>query len=538
MNKLGILYCDGKRFRKALLSAASWLSQNSAELDQLNVFPVPDGDTGANMSLTLISAVNALEKDEDAPLHEVLAAVAHGSLIGARGCSGVILSQLLLGFEEVGRGKLKLDGRDIVKGLELGLKRAYNAIIEPREGTILTVIRESIQGLTSHPEDVIDIAQLLETIYNRAQSSLENTPKLLPVLAQAGVVDAGGKGFVRIIEGILRLIHGEPIEIINDRTKGTYKEPAQARVFESWDAPYCTEFILTVESPVNMKDELSNLGKDLLVVEWENIIRVHIHTGDPERVLAIAHTYGKPLNVKIDDMRRQHTHIIHSSLPESTIEKKEVTIIAISPGDGLSAIFKSLGADYVILNNQISPSVQEILNYINLSPTDRVILLPNDANVIPSSVQAGQMSNKDVIVLPSKNVPQGISAMVAFQPTEDIDKNLQAMASAMKGVKHGEITRAIRDSKFENLQINKGDIIGRFNGAIHTATKNVHEATVELLGKMVDADSEIITMFYSSDIPRDEAEELCKVVSYTFKDQEVELHYGGQTNCLYILSVE
>ncbi|MGQ9609963.1 MAG: DAK2 domain-containing protein [bacterium] len=535
---MGVLYCDGDRFRKALVASASWLSENSETLNRLNVFPVPDGDTGSNMSLTLISAVDELKGMEGASLEDILEASARGALMGARGCSGVILSQLIAGFAEVGKGKTKFYARDIINGLQQGTKRVYKAVTEPKEGTMLTVIREASDEAVRLLNVSNDIVTLLETILNKAKESLDNTPKLLPVLAQAGVVDAGGQGFVYILEGILKLLHGEPLNLSQ---KAPLPDAAQSKVSQSWDNPYCTEFILSVKDTDTsiVREDFEKLGNDLLVVGWKNLLRVHIHTDDPEKVLAHAHYYGKPSNVKIDDMKKQHTHILQSPvIADQNDDLHEISIVAVVSGDGIGAIFKSLGADTIIMSDKRNPSVSEILQAIDSTYSNEVIFLPNDDNIIPAAIQASNISNKKVAIVRSENISQGLSAIVSFQPNTKIDKNVAKMLEIIKGVKHGEVTRAIRSAQYEDLLINEGDFIGRFNGKLVTSKKTLDSAVFELVKLMLEPENEVISIFYGADIKRSEAEKITEKIRSSFPEQEIELHYGGQAYCSYIISIE
>ena len=539
---MGILYCDGERFRKAFLAGASWLSENKDILNQLNVFPVPDGDTGTNMSLTLLSAVDELENMKGASLREVLEATARGTLMGARGCSGVIFSQLLAGFAEVGRDKTRFTSRDIAAGLRLGSERAYAAVTKPVEGTILTVIRESSEEAARFAEHNEDIVKLLENTLNQAKISLENSPNLFPILAQAGVVDSGGQGFVYMLEGILRLVRGNAL--------GTSRQPAalpplgtaQARVSQTWDNPYCTEFLLmgsNADIP-SIREGFAELGDDLAVIGWNELVRVHIHTSDPERVLASAHSYGKPSNVKIDDTRKQHSHIVQVPLSaqESEVEK-EVSIVTTAPGDGMKAICMSLGAESVVVGDQTrNPSVSELTRAIDNAYSDKVLLLPNDGNIIPAAVQTISMSRKQIRIIPSKNISQGLSALIAFRPDASMDDNASSMEMALRDVKHGEVARAARNARYGELVIKENDTIGLFDGNVHVAEGDHKRAVLELLRVMMDEDDEIITIFYGADIGRNEAEAVLEEIEAAFPETEVELHYGGQSYCSYILSVE
>jgi DAK2 domain fusion protein YloV len=539
---VAILYCDGERFRRAFLAGASWLSENKEILNQLNVFPVPDGDTGTNMSLTLLSAVDELEGMKGALLGEVLEAAARGTLMGARGCSGVIFSQLLAGFAEVNHSKTRFSSCDIATGLQLGVERAYRAVTEPVEGTILTVIRESSEEAARFARDNENIVELLETTLDQAKASLRNTPDLLPILAQAGVVDAGGQGFVYMLEGIVRLVRGDSLSAVHQSSVSPPLGAAQARVSQVWDNPYCTEFLLQGSDAdiSSIRKALAELGEELVVVGWNELIRVHIHTSDPERVLACIHSYGKPGNVKIDDTRKQHRHIVQVPLGTQESEgEQEISIVTTAPGDGMKAICMSLGAEFVVMSDQArNPSVSELARAVDDAYSEKVLLLPNDGNIIPAAMQAAGMSRKQVKVISSRNISQGLSALIAFRPDANMDDTVGNMEMALSEVKHGEVARAVRNARYGDLVIRENDMIGLFDGSVRVAEDDHRKAVLGLLRIMVDEDDEIITIFYGTEIGRSEAEGVLTEVESAFPEHEVELHYGGQTYCSYILSVE
>ncbi|MBM3213194.1 DAK2 domain-containing protein, partial [Candidatus Poribacteria bacterium] len=383
-----------------------------------------------------------------------------------------------------------------------------------------------------------DIIKLLEIALNRAKISLNNTPKLLPVLAQAGVVDSGGQGFAFILEGMLRIVHGDSIGTYSQTPDSIKEDTAQERVSQKWDNPYCTEFLLMdsqAEVP-DIKASLETLGEDLVVVEWDELIKVHIHTNDPEQVLAMAHSYGKPANLKIDDTRKQHQHIIHNSLKTNG---QDVSIITTAPGVGIKAILMNLGAEYVVMSEEArNPSVAELVKAIDSAFTDKVLLLPNESNIIPASLQAANMSQKDVKIIPSRNVSQGIAAFLAFRPRSDVSKNLENMELAMKSVKHGEIARAIRDAQYKNLVIKENDIIGLYDKEVKVTENHIDKAVLNLLKIMLEDKNEVITIFYGAEIEKSDAEGTLVEIEANFPDKEIELHYGGQSHCLYIISVE
>jgi hypothetical protein len=539
---MGDLYCNGEWFRRAFLAGASWLCEKKEILNQLNVFPVPDGDTGTNMSLTLLSAVDELKYMEGASLGEILEAAAHNTLMGARGCSGVIFSQLVAGFAESSQGKEHLSAQDIADGLKVGADRSYKAVTEPVEGTILTVIRESAEESVKYAKDHQHIIELLAVALKRAKKSLKNSPKLLPILAQAGVVDSGGQGFVYMLEGIMRLLNGDEVMDTEESFSSQISlGTAQARVSQVWDNPYCTEFLLehAVADIPTIREAFVHLGEDLVVVGWNDIIRVHIHTKYPEKVLTCAHSLGKTSSVKIDDTKKQHQHIIQLPSTYGTKAKQEVSIITTAPGEGIKAIYMSLGAEMVIIGDETrNPSVSELVRAIDDSYSQSVLLLPNDKNVIPAALQAASIADKQVEVIPSKNVSQGISALVSFQLDASIEDNISNMNAALDYAKHGEVTRAARDARYDDVIVKTGDVIGMFEGGVRVSEDDYKTAVLKLLDLMLEEDSEVITIFYGSEISGDNAEQILQSIESHHPDIEVEIHYGGHSYCSYILSVE
>ncbi|MGB9596463.1 MAG: DAK2 domain-containing protein, partial [Candidatus Poribacteria bacterium] len=346
-------------------------------------------------------------------------------------------------------------------------------------------------------------------------------------------------GFVFILEGILRLVKGEPLSV-NTNPEMKPIGSAQKLVNESWNMPYCTEFVLIPKNAgiTKIREDFSQLGNDLIVVGWGNMIRVHIHTDDPEKVLAHAHIYGKPTNVKIDDMKKQHRHITQGPLLLSQETQQEISIIAVAPGDGISAVFKSLGVESVVMSDKRNPSVSELIQAIDSAYSDKVLLLPNDGNIIPASIQAENMSHKSVKIVPTKNVSQGLSAVLSFRNDLSLEDSLINMEKSFKRVKHGEVTKALRNAKYDNITVYENDFIGRYNGKIHISVKDIEKAVIDLLKIMIEPENEVIAIFYGADVSRKDAEALLKKVESEFPDQEIELHYGGQPNCFYILSVE
>jgi len=532
---MAILYCDGKRFKQAIITAADWVDSRKAHLNKLNVFPVPDGDTGTNMSLTLSSAVREVENLADLSLQAVAKAGAWGSLIGARGNSGIILAQIFAGFAESVGSKSKMYSQDIAESFQLASEKSYQAVINPVEGTMLTVIRETAETATQIAEEEKDLIKLLEAMLERANISLENTPQLLPILKQAGVVDAGGLGFVSLIEGMLRLIRGEE-RFLEGKSFETQVEVTlpDYDIQYDWTNRYCTEFILEGNglSSSKMKENLKLFGDSLLVVGDDKLLRVHIHTPDSPRVIHHASDFGEVSQIKVNDMKQEHEDMFSSST-------KSVSIVSVALGDGLKDIFISMGANAVIEGGQtMNPSMGEIFQAVEQVNSASVILLPNNSNVILAANQAAEQSQKEVAVIPSRSIPEGLSALLAFREDASFQENVKFMEDVLPQTKTGEVTRASRDAEYKDIQIKEGDILGIFDKEIQFTGKSPSDTTNALLQHMVETEDEIITIFYGEEIEAEEAEKLEDLVSQKFPDKEVEIHYGGQPHYFYIISVE
>ena len=534
---MALLYCDGKRFKRAIIAGADFLNYRKDHLNRLNVFPVPDGDTGTNMSLTLSSAIGEIENLRNLSLGAVAEASAWGALIGARGNSGIILAQIFAGFAESIGSKSKMYSKDIAASFQIASEKAYRAVINPVEGTMLTVIRETADMASKLAEREKDITKLLEAMLGQANISLQNTPQLLPILRQAGVVDAGGLGFVSLLEGMLKLIRGEELREefgIRNSEFGIIEDLPTYNIQYDWTNRYCTEFILEGDglSQAKMKENLASFGDSLIVVGDDNLLRIHIHTSNSRQLLHYVSSFGEISQIKIDDMKEEHETLF-------TSQSQSISILPVALGDGLREIFISMGADGVIEGGQsMNPSMGEILQAIERVPSSSVILLPNNGNVIPAANQAAKMSQKEVAVIPSKSVPEGLSALVAFREDVSFWENVKCMEDALHQTKTGEVTRASRDAEYKDIQIKKGDILGIFDGKIQFAEKSLKDTTIALLQKMVEIEYEIITIFYGKEISEDEAEDLAELVSQKFPDKEIEIHYGGQPHYFYIISVE
>ncbi|MBD3182358.1 DAK2 domain-containing protein [Candidatus Poribacteria bacterium] len=534
---MSISHCNGEGFRKAFMAGASWLNENKEILNQLNVFPVPDGDTGLNMSLTLLSATDKLESMTDASLKEILETVARETLMNARGCSGVIFSQVIAGFTELSYINDKFTCFDIARGLKLGTEKAYKAVTKPTEGTILTVVKESSDEAIKFARNNNNILKMLEVVLKRAKESLDKTPEMLPILAQAGVVDSGAQGFVYMLEGILAFVKG-------DNLKTSYNldpDLTHNKVPQNLEYRYCTEFLLTdsEEDIPFIRKKMTAFGDDLIVIGSRNMIRIHIHTNKPEKVLAMAHLHGKPIQIKIDDMQKQHRHIINKAKEEFNTDRN-ISIIATAPGGGIKAIMISLGTNTVLVGDKIrNPSVSELIDAIENASNNNIILFPNDKNIIPAVNQASEITDKNVKIIPTENISQGITALLAFKLNSDTDENLKNMNEAKGYVKHGEITQANRDAQYGEVVVQKNDIIGLYDGSVRVSEKNYSDAFLQLIKYMIqDDEDEVITIYYGENINSAEAKDIADAVASEFLEQDIELHYGGQFYCSYIISLE
>lgn len=536
MNK--VISIDGTTLKKMFINAANTLDNNKELVDSLNVFPVPDGDTGTNMSLTMSSAVQELNILRREEVGDVVEAVASGSLMGARGNSGVILSQLFRGFASKLKSEKTLDTVGFAKAIREGVETAYKAVMKPTEGTILTVARETADRANDICESAKDFDDFLEDILRQAASTLDRTPQMLNVLAQAGVVDAGGKGFLYILLGFLKAIRGEEI-ILNGRNRPMPVEDVVVEDIideEDLKFPYCTEFI--IKNPKGdakqLKDTYFGLGDCTLVVGDERIIKVHIHTDKPGRILEEGLKLGELSRIKIENMKEQHRSTI-----EKEIEQKEFGFISVVMGEGFMDLFKDLGVDSIIQGGQtMNPSTQDIVNAIEGLWAKNIFILPNNGNIILAATQAGELSDKNVFVVPSKSMPQGIAAMIAFNSMQGAQYNLEDMKEAIGNVKTGQVTYAVRDSVFDDIEMHEGDIIGIAEGRIQTKGEDVDEVALELVSSLAEDGNDVITVFYGEQVTEEQAKALADRLKSEMPDCEIEVHYGGQPVYYYVISVE
>ncbi|AHL71375.1 MULTISPECIES: DAK2 domain-containing protein [Bacillus] len=557
---MSIRNLGGRSFAKMILAGAHHLSQNAQIVDALNVFPVPDGDTGTNMNLSMTSGAKAVEETNTDHIGKVGVALSKGLLMGARGNSGVILSQLFRGFSKNIEQKETIDAKEFALALQAGVDTAYKAVMKPIEGTILTVAKDAAKKAVavSATEDQID--RVLELTIEEARASLDRTPDLLPVLKEVGVVDSGGKGLLCVYEGFLASLRGEELPpktaslpTLKELVSAEHHKSAQSHMnTEDIEFGYCTEFMVKFEEDKQsfdenaFREELSEFGDSLLVVSDDTLAKVHIHAEQPGDVLSYAQRYGSLINMKIENMREQHSSIVneekdHSpAAPKATAaEKQRFGVVSVAMGEGIADLFKSIGASVVIEGGQtMNPSTEDIVKAIDSIHAETVFILPNNSNIVMAAKQAATVSSREVVVIPTKTVPQGMSALLSLNEAASNEDNEAAMLEAIDHVKSGQITFAVRDTQIDGIDIAKGDYMGLYNGKITLTAKNQLDAAKELLTQMVTEDDEIVTIIKGEDASSDEMEALEAYIEDTFEDVEVEVHDGKQPLYSYILAVE
>jgi uncharacterized protein len=531
-------------------------------VDALNVFPVPDGDTGTNMNLSMTSGAKEVKNNIQDHIGKVGIALSKGLLMGARGNSGVILSQLFRGFSKAIEQKAEINAREFATALESGVDTAYKAVMKPVEGTILTVAKDSAKKGVQVAKKETDIIKLMEEVLKEAKASLNRTPDLLPVLKEVGVVDSGGQGLVFVYEGFLAVLKGESLPemssiptSMDDLVNAEHHNYVQGHMnTEDIVFGYCTEFMVKFEDEKitnhpfdeeSFRNELSEYGDSLLVISDQDVVKVHIHSEQPGDCLSYGQKYGSLINIKIENMRQQHSNIVgetnHTapSTPPVKKEKLEYGIVAVSMGSGIAELFKSIGAHAVIEGGQtMNPSTEDIVKAVKEVNARKIIILPNNKNIIMAAQQAADVMDEEVIVIPSKTVPQGMSALLAFNPTADLKANEASMKDALNHVKTGQITFAVRDTSIEGLTIEKDDFMGINDGKIVVKNKNKLEAAKSLLQNMVDEDSEILTILQGEDSSDQEVAELVSFVEESFVDIEIEVHNGQQPLYSFIFAIE
>ena len=531
-------------FKKMVMNGAINLKNNHKKIDELNVFPVPDGDTGTNMSMTVMSGVREMDSCESSSIIEVGKVLSRGALMGARGNSGVILSQFFRGVY-VGMQKLdhnELTVEDFMNCLDSGCKVAYKAVMEPVEGTILTVVREAAENTKQHLNEFKTIDQLLKHYHSEAQKSLNNTPNLLPVLKEAGVVDSGGAGYLEIVEGMIMALNGKMLE-------ASEATPKQASAAGNLDVEikfgYCTEFILDLKDPQNfdegtLKSVLSMLGDSLVVVKDDNICKVHVHTNRPGRALEAAQKYGEFVTLKIENMRLQHSSLKEGASDEESQPKKHFALVAVCFGEGISQTFKDLGVDYIIEGGQtMNPSTEAFVEACKAVHAENIIIIPNNGNVVMAAAQAAKLMDKSrVEVLKAKTIAQGYASLMTFDAEQTMEANLEAMTEAVEHVKTGEVTYSIRDTEIGGVKIAAGDFMGIANGEIIVSTKNQKDALNGTLESLIDEESQIVTFFCGNDAKEEEIELLEDMCRTYNSSVEVEIIEGKQDIYSYIIAVE
>ncbi|MFX5499171.1 DAK2 domain-containing protein [Bacillus subtilis] len=553
---MSIRTLDGRTFAEMILAGAQNLSQNASAVDALNVFPVPDGDTGTNMNLSMTSGAREVEQMDTDDIGKVGSALSKGLLMGARGNSGVILSQLFRGFSKNIETKKEINALEFAAALQAGVDMAYKAVMKPVEGTILTVAKDAAKKAMILAEKETDITALMTAVTEEAEASLNRTPELLPVLKEVGVVDSGGKGLLCVYEGFLASLKGETVPqkavlpSLDDMVSAEHHKSAQSMMnTEDIEFGFCTEVMVRLDQTKREFDEgtfrqdLSQFGDSLLVIADESLAKVHIHAEEPGNVLNYAQHYGELIKIKIENMREQHTSIIsQESKPadnETPPAKQPYGIVTVAMGEGIADLFKSIGASVVIEGGQtMNPSTEDIVDAVKSVNADSVFILPNNSNIIMAANQAASVVDEQVFVIPAKTVPQGMSALLAFNPDQEAEANEANMLSAIQQVKSGQVTFSVRDTHIDGKDIKKGDFMGILNGTIIGTSENQLSAAKMLLSEMIGEDDEIVTILYGEDASQEEAEQLEAFLSEKYEEIEVEIHNGKQPLYSYIVSAE
>ena len=536
---------DGAAFRRMMISAAASIEIHKQQINELNVFPVPDGDTGTNMSLTINTACGDLRKLEDPTLTKAADATASALLRGARGNSGVILSLLFRGFAKALKGKEEGDGTDFAAALNAGVEAAYKAVMKPAEGTILTVSRVAGTVAALEAQSNRNMEHVLTCTIAAAKDALAETLHQNPVLEKAGVVDAGGMGFVVILEGMLSSLQGDDIVAPTESAPDMGQEQANFSDFSTEDITfgYCTEFIISRENdkdPAALREFLSQMGDSLVLVDDDEIIKVHVHTNNPGTAIEEALTYGSLVTVKIENMRLQHTEKVMKEQdlePKIAPPEKKYGIVA---GDGVASAFRDLGVDGIIEGGQtMNPSTEDILREIQRTPSEIVFVFPNNKNIIMAAEQTVALcGEKQVIVLPSKTIPQGITALLSFDPEGDVSDNVEAMTAAMETVTTMQITYAARNSDFDGYDIHEGDYLALYGGSLFGTDRNIEKLLNELALRIAQEHKEFITIFYGEDIDEKKAQKAAAIFEKRCPGAEVNLLNGGQPVYYYLIAAE
>lgn len=553
---------DAQMVAKMFLGGAKNLESKKEWINELNVFPVPDGDTGTNMTLTITAAAGEVGNLEELNMETLAKCISSGSLRGARGNSGVILSQLLRGFTKGIKDQEELDVIDLANAMQKAVETAYKAVMKPKEGTILTVAKGAALKAAELAQSMEDMEEFCRLVIEEAQEVLSRTPDMLPVLKEAGVVDSGGQGLVEVLKGCYDALLGKEVDYSFETPKKESEVRISARTEAEIRFGYCTEFIIMLEKAYDEKTELEfkafleSIGDSIVVVSDDDIVKVHVHTNDPGLAIQRALTYGALSRMKIDNMRLEHEEKLIKDASRIAAEqkkqdeakkaekkeepRKEMGFISVSIGEGVGEIFKGLGVDYLIEGGQtMNPSTEDMLEAISQVNADHIFILPNNKNIILAANQAGSLtSDKHVIVIPTKTVPQGITAMVNYIPEETPGENELRMQEEIQNVKTGQVTYAVRDTKIDDKEIHLGDIMGIGDDGILAVGKEVQETALSMMEELVEADSEIIGVYYGEEVSEEDAQALGEKIAEKYPNTEVEVHYGGQPIYYYVVSVE
>lgn len=548
---------------KMFLAGAQNIEAKKDYINELNVFPVPDGDTGTNMSMTIMSAAKEVTALNKPAMKDIAKAISSGSLRGARGNSGVILSQLLRGFTKAIKEEKEIDVLALAAACQRARDTAYKAVMKPKEGTILTVASGIATKAAEMAEETDDLEVFIPAVIEHAQDVLNQTPEMLPVLKEAGVVDSGGQGLLEVIKGAYDAFLGKEIDYsVIEPSTGVTVNKVNAEDTADIKFGYCTEFIILTEKEFTEDDErefkkfLSSIGDSIVCVADDDVVKIHVHTNDPGLAIQKALTYGQLSKMKIDNMREEHQEKLirdaeklaeQQANEEAAHEEKKpaeprkaMGFIAVSIGAGMNEIFKELGADYIIEGGQtMNPSTEDMLNAIDRVNADTVFILPNNKNIVLAANQAKSLvEEKEIIVIPTKTVPQGITAIINFMPDADAKTNEEAMLEEIKNVKTGQVTYAVRDTHIDDKEIHEGDIMGIGDSGILAVGKDLEETTKELIANLVDEDSELISIYYGEEVSEEDAEKFTEEITELYPDVDVDIQFGGQPIYYYVLAVE
>lgn len=551
---------DAKILSRMFLAGAKNLEAKKEWINELNVFPVPDGDTGTNMTMTIMSAASEVSSLTDPDMETLAKAISSGSLRGARGNSGVILSQLLRGFTKGTKGHKEMDAVVIAAAMEKAVETAYKAVMKPKEGTILTVASGIAEKASEMAQETDDLEEFIPAVISYAEEVLAKTPDMLPVLKEAGVVDSGGQGLLEVIKGAYDAFLGKEIDysaIAPSAGAGVTKISAEDTADIKFG--YCTEFIILTEKEFTEQDEhefkeyLSSIGDSIVCVADDDVVKIHVHTNDPGLAIQRALTFGQLSRMKIDNMREEHQEKLirdaenlakqqaqDAAEKKSSEPRKPMGFIAVSIGEGINNIFKELGVDYIIEGGQtMNPSTDDMLKAIDEVHADTVFILPNNKNIVLAANQAKHLvEDKEIIVIPTKTVPQGITAIINFMPDADAKTNEEAMLEEVKNVKTGQVTYAVRDTRIDDKEIHEGDIMGIGDHGILAVGSEIRKTTLDMLEQLVDEDSELISIYYGEEVKEEDANELIEQIEELYPDADVDAHFGGQPIYYYVLAVE